>query len=341
MIIRSRAPLRLGLAGGGTDLSPYCDEFGGAVLNETINLSAYCTIEEKNDGMCVFNATEVGKTYAMRMDDMASQPDPMMQLHVGVYRRIVKQFNGGKPLSFVLTTYNDAVMGSGLGGSSTMVVAILKCFTEWLKLPFGEYDIAHLAWEIERIDLNLAGGKQDQYAATFGGINYIEFYAGDKVIVNPLRVKQWIKCELEDSLVLYFTGKSRQSSNIIRQQVAAVQEREDRLQAMHELKKGAQKMKEAVLTGNFNQFADSLRESWEAKKRTSDAISNEQLDMIYNAVINAGGRAGKISGAGGGGFFMFYIDPTRRVEVLDALARFGGTSSFLQLTEHGTRGWIL
>jgi D-glycero-alpha-D-manno-heptose-7-phosphate kinase len=188
--------------------------------------------------------------------------------------------------------------------------------------------------------LRLLGGKQDQYAAAFGGVNFIEFYGGNKVIVNPLRIKRWVQCELEDSLLLYFTGKSRQSARIIGQQMNAMESGES-LQAMHDLKKGAVHMKEALLTGDFEKFADSLREGWEAKKRTSDVISSGQMDGIYAKAIEAGAKAGKLSGAGGGGFFMFYIDPTRREAVKQALEEFEGKTYTVQLTEHGTRGWIV
>lgn len=332
MIIRARAPLRLGLAGGGTDLSPYCDEYGGAVLNATINQFAYCTIEEQSFGASFLDADS-------GISGDINSVHPRLQLPIGVTRRITDFV--GHPLHFQMTIYNDAPMGSGLGGSSTMVVAILKCFVEWLKLPLGEYDIAKLAWEIERIDLGLAGGKQDQYAAAFGGINFIEFFANDKVIVNPLRIKRWIQCELEDSLLLYFTGKSRQSAQIIEQQISSVSQNSGRLMAMHDLKKEAVHMKEALLTGNFRKFSESLQDGWEAKKRTSDAISNNRMDDIYKAVMAAGGHAGKLSGAGGGGFFMFYINPVRRVSVTEALKSFGGTTASIQLTEHGTRGWYV
>jgi D-glycero-alpha-D-manno-heptose-7-phosphate kinase len=329
MLIRSRAPLRLGLAGGGTDVSPYCDQYGGAVLNVTINKFAYCTIETGFNDVLFYDANS-------NSSGGLESRDARMAIPIGVTKRIISLV--GELPGFHMTVYNDAPMGSGLGGSSTMAVTILKCFEEWLKLALGEYDLAHIAWDIERNDLSLAGGKQDQYAAAFGGINYIEFFEGNKVIVNPLRVKRWIQCELEDSLLLYFTGKSRQSAYIIGQQISAI-ERNDSLQAMHDLKKGAVNMKEAILTGNFAKFADSLNEGWEAKKRTSDAISNDNMDEIYNAVLKAGGKAGKISGAGGGGFFMFFIEPTRREHIKEVLASFGGAVSAVQFTDDGTRGW--
>lgn len=342
MIIRSRAPLRLGLAGGGTDLSPFCDEYGGVVLNATINMYAYCSIETTDGDTINFEAKDmqvkesIPHNAVLELGEIGSP----LKLHLGVYRRIRKMY-GELPCAFNMTTYNEASVGSGLGGSSTMVVAILKAYVEWLNLPLGEYDIAHLAWEIERKELGLAGGKQDQYAATFGGFNFIEFEANEKVIVNPLRIKNWIRNELEDSLVLFYTGKSRESANIINQQIKAVQDDDSKLQALLDLKKVAYEMKEAVLVGDFIQFGEALKKGWIAKKATASVISNSTLEEIYDAVIAAGGIAGKLSGAGGGGFFMFYVDPAKRLDVIRTLERFDGKVVTTQFTKDGTLGWKL
>ena len=185
MIIRSKAPLRLGLAGGGSDVSPYSDLYGGQILNATINLSAYCTIETQPGETVRIDAYDCD-THVECPLDAALAPAP--DLIRGVYRRVVQDF-GPVPGAFRITTYNDAPAGSGLGTSSTMVVCILKCFAEWLNLPLGDYETARLAYEIERKDLALAGGKQDQYAAAFGGFNFMEFHQDDIVIVNPLKIK--------------------------------------------------------------------------------------------------------------------------------------------------------
>ena len=151
MIVRARAPLRLGLAGGGTDVSPYCDQFGGAVLNVTIDLYAYTIIEPAEDGRVRFTASDIDGAFECSADEAMEIGYPLI-LHRAVYRRIVRDFNGGKPLSCHVTTFCDAPPGSGLGTSSTMVVSLVKAFVEWLNLPLGEYEIAHLAFEIERIE---------------------------------------------------------------------------------------------------------------------------------------------------------------------------------------------
>lgn len=341
MIVRSRAPLRLGLGGGGTDLSPYCDEHGGYVLNATINLYAYCTIELTNDNLVSFYAADRNEFFECEAKETL-ELDNILLLHKGVYNRIVKKYNGNKPISFKMTTYSDAPAGSGLGSSSTLVVAMIKAFVELLNLPLGEYDIAHLAYEIERIDLGLSGGKQDQYAATFGGFNFIEFYKEDRVIVNPLRIKNWIKNEIENSIVLYYTGTSRESAKIIDEQVRnAKQKHINSIEAMHELKKNSFIMKEAILKGDFNTFTQCVARSWEAKKKTASVISNAYLDNIYEVAINKGAKSGKISGAGGGGFMMFVVDPTKRLEVIRALNTFDGHCINIRFTINGTESWFL
>lgn len=338
MIIRSKAPLRLGLAGGGTDVSPYSELYGGNILNATINMYAYATIEVNESGKIIFDAKDIGE-YTEYESKEVLVFDGKLDLLKGIYNRVVRDFTH-KPLSFTLTTYSDAASGSGLGGSSTLVVSILKAFVEWLGLPLGEYDIAHLAYDIERIDVGLSGGKQDQYAATFGGFNFMEFYKDDKVIVNPLRIKNWIINELESSMLLYFTGTSRESAKIIDEQVKnAKKDHTDSLDAMHQLKKDAVAMKEALLLGDITNFARILDASWQAKKRMAHGITNPEIDTVYDAAKAAGAHAGKVSGAGGGGFMMFVVDPIRKLDVKRALQSFGGTVHDVSFTKNGTQAW--
>src|SRR3972149_7629870 len=252
MVFRAKAPLRLGLAGGGTDVYPYSDLYGGAVLNATISMYAYATIEPKEDGRIIFDAVDRGEKIEFK-DEI--KIDGKLDLLKGVYNRIVNHFVK-KPLSFKLTTYVDAPPGSGLGSSSTLIVAVIGAFCEWLKLPLGEYDIAHLAYEVERKDLSIAGGKQDQYAAAFGGFNFMEFYDNDSVIVNPLRIKQEYINELEFDLLLYYTGTSRLSSKIIEAQQKSVMEKRKSLEAMHKVKEQATLMKVALLKGRLNDLGE-------------------------------------------------------------------------------------
>lgn len=320
-------------------MSPFCDLHGGFVLNATIDKYAYAIIEAPGDGAIKFVATDQQLACEYALTDFLD-PDGTLDLHKGVYNRVVRQFCGGKPLSLTLTTYTDAPPGSGLGSSSTLVVAMLKAFVELLSLPLGEYDIAHTAYEIERIEMGFKGGKQDQYAATFGGFNFIEFYANDRVIVNPLRIKNWIISELEASLLLFFTGVSRASAAIIEEQSKNVKTGEaGSIAAMHQLKEEALVMKESLLKGDFKAFARSMEHSWESKKRTARNISSEQIELAYRIAREAGALGGKVSGAGGGGFMMFFADPYARMDVIRALKRLNGEVYNCHFTKYGTQGW--
>ncbi|MBG0858204.1 MAG: dehydrogenase [Bacteroidales bacterium] len=339
MIYRSKAPLRLGLAGGGSDVSPYSEIFGGAVLNATIDQYAYCTIEETSSGTIVINAADLGitKKYASAL----SLPiDGQLDLHKGVYNRIIRNFGITRPLSFSMTTYCDAPPGSGLGTSSTMVVAIIKAFTEWLNLPLGDYDTAYLAYQIERTDLGFRGGKQDQYAATFGGFNFIEFSKDDRVIVNPLRINRWIIDELEISMVLYYTGASRSSDKIIREQQDNTRRgRKLPVEATHRIKQNSYLMKELLLKGDIVRFAKTLKSDWDNKKKMAASITNVHIEKIYEAAMKAGAYGGKVSGAGGGGFMFFMVDPAKRLDLISVLARFRGEIINFHFSENGCQGW--
>jgi D-glycero-alpha-D-manno-heptose-7-phosphate kinase len=338
MIYRSKAPLRIGLAGGGTDVSPYSDLYGGAILNATVSLYAYAHIEPLQENAIILES--IDQKEEEHFDWNQELPiTGKLGLLKGVYNRIQKDY--GLPLTgFRLSTYVDAPAGSGLGTSSTLVVAIIGAFVEMLKLPLGEYDIAHYAYQIERKDLMLAGGKQDQYAATFGGVNFMEFYDDDKVIVNPLRIKSEYLCELENNLVLYFTATSRESAAIIREQQKNVEDRNDRsIEAMHQLKEQSRMMKEALLKGRLQEIGEILDFGFEQKIKMASNISNPLIQEIYQATKKAGASGGKISGAGGGGFMIFYCPGNTRYKVIDALAKFGGQVRQYNFTKRGLTTW--
>jgi D-glycero-alpha-D-manno-heptose-7-phosphate kinase len=340
-LIRSRAPLRLGLAGGGTDIESFYSINGGCVLNATIDMYACCTIKPKEDNKIKFVATDIDENFETKITDYI-EPTGNLKLHKAIYNRIVKNFNKGKPLdSFKMTTYCDSPPGSGLGSSSTLVVSIIKAYVEWLSIPYGDYDIANLAYEIERNDLKMKGGKQDQYAATFGGFNFMEFYKDDKTIINPLRVKKWIISELEQSLVLFYTGVSRDSSKIIEEQNKNVESKSAKtIEMMLKIKEEAFDMKEALLKGDIKSIAESMQRGWSAKKASASLISNQNIDQIYNKVIDAGAMAGKISGAGGGGFLMFLVPPSKRMKILRLLEQEKeGRTMPCHFTDHGTTSW--
>jgi D-glycero-alpha-D-manno-heptose-7-phosphate kinase len=340
MIYRSKAPLRIGLAGGGTDVSPYCDIYGGAILNATISLYAYATIELLPAPQVIIEALDRNESVSYDQNDELPI-DGTLDLATGVYNHLVRKY-GPMPSGFKLTTVVDAPAGSGLGSSSTLMVAIIGVFAEWLNLPLGEYDIAQMAYDIERVELAMAGGKQDQYAATFGGVNFMEFYNGNKVIVNPLRIKPEYLNELENNLLLYFTATSRLSSTIIEAQKKNVEDKDQKsIDAMHHLKEQAQMMKEAVLKGNIHEIGGILDYGFRFKKQMAKGITNDNMDEIYEAALKAGATGGKISGAGGGGFMMFYCPANTRYAVKKALQSFGGDFSPYQFTERGLFTWSI
>jgi D-glycero-alpha-D-manno-heptose-7-phosphate kinase len=340
MIHRSRAPLRIGLAGGGTDVSPYSDEFGGAILNATVSHYAHASIEPLNEHGIIVQALD--RKEEAHFEWCSELPiNGKLDLLKGVFNRILKDYALPRT-SFCLSTYVDAPAGSGLGTSSTLVVAIIGAFAEMLKLPLGEYDIAHYAYEIERKDLGLAGGKQDQYAATFGGVNFMEFYSDDKVIVNPLRIKQEYLNELENNLVLYFTSTSRESSSIIKEQQKNVLEKNERsIEAMHLLKEQARMMKEALLKGRLYEIGEILDYGFQQKRNMAKNISNSTIEELYEAVKKAGATGGKISGAGGGGFMVFYCPGNTRHKVIDTLNNFGGEVKPYRFTKQGLTTWTI
>jgi D-glycero-alpha-D-manno-heptose-7-phosphate kinase len=337
--VRARAPLRLGLAGGGTDVSPYCDIHGGYVLNAAIDRYAYAVIKTLDQPIVRFIATD------QKVDETMPSQGPLplngkLNLHRAIYNHMVLNFNDGRPIAMELSTFCDAPVGSGLGSSSTLVVAMIRAFAELLNLPLDDYTIAHMAYHIERVDCGLQGGRQDQYSATFGGFNFMEFYAEERAIVNPLRIKNYIICELEASLVLYFTGVSRESAQIIADQSSNVRSGStDALEAMHGIKREALVMKESLLRGDYVGFVESLRQGWENKKRSAKTVSNPQIDSIYDAAIQSGALAGKVSGAGGGGFMWFFVPTEKRMDVIRTLSGFGGQVSNCHFTKNGTQAW--
>jgi D-glycero-alpha-D-manno-heptose-7-phosphate kinase len=365
MIYRSKAPLRIGLAGGGTDVSPYSDLYGGAILNASVSLYAHATIEPLAENTIILQGLDRGEEQTFEVGatqsaghgaGLAPLPiDGTLDLLKGVYNRLLKEYGGGSggtgasgsagsgfPKGFRLSTFVDAPAGSGLGTSSTLVVAIIGVFAEMLRLPLGEYDMAHLAYDIERVDLRMAGGRQDQYAATFGGVNYMEFYGEDKVIVNPLRVKQQYLFELENNLLLYYTSTSRESAKIIEKQSQnVVDKKEKSIEAMHQLKHQAQLMKEALLKGRIHEIGEILDFGFRQKQQMAEGISNPLIDDMYDKARKAGATGGKISGAGGGGFMTFYCPGISKYRVMEALSSFGGYCKPYQFTDHGLTSWTI
>jgi D-glycero-alpha-D-manno-heptose-7-phosphate kinase len=339
--VRARAPLRLGLAGGGTDVSPYTELHGGAVMNATIDRFVYATVEWLDGEEVVVESHD--QNLAARHP--VAMPLPLgdrLDLLKAVYNRIMQDHLGGRALPLRIATYSEAPAGSGLGSSSTLVVAVVQAFVELLGLPLGEYDVAHLAYVIERQDLGLQGGRQDQYAATFGGFNFMEFRASDTVIVNPLRIKPEVVNELELRTLLCFTGVSRESASIIAEQARNVQQGATRsIEAMHRLKAASIEMKEALLKGDLPRLAETLSAGWTSKRDMAQGISTGPIEDALETAMRAGASAGKVSGAGGGGFIMLLVQLERRRAVVETLAAKGYRCEGIRYTAGGATAWRL
>ena len=336
--VRARAPLRVGLAGGGTDIKDFYEVHGGAVLNATVHRYAYAELLPSDDG---FVAEALDSGICQSVEDVQDGRDLPKQLllHRAVYSRIITDFNSGNPINCKLSTYCDAPIGSGLGSSSTLTVAMIKAFVEALNLGIDDYEIAELAYQIERVDCGLAGGRQDQYSATFGGFNYMEFEMNGAV-VNPLRVKNWFRCELESSLLLHFTGVSRESAKIIKDQTKAAHELEsEQFQSLRELKSEARQMKEALLKCDRNGIRNSLLKGWAYKSQTSVMVSSPIINSRIDLAMINGAEAAKVSGAGGGGFILFMCQPSKAIHLRDILLESGGETTFCCFSDHGAQAW--
>jgi D-glycero-alpha-D-manno-heptose-7-phosphate kinase len=341
MRLRSRAPLRLGLAGGGTDLSSYCETYGGAVLNATIDRYAYTHMSFLDKQEVRLRASDIGVE-----ETLDPRPSLVIEgdliLHRAVYNRIVRDFLDGEAPCVELSTTVDAPPGSGLGSSSALVVALVEAFRTAFALPLGPYDVARLAYKIERVDLKLAGGQQDQYAAAFGGVNFIEFLPQDRVIVNPLRVSRSALNELEAALVVCFTGQSRHSSEIIREQLKGVHTQSvTTIDGLHQLKEDAVDMKSALLRGDLRGLAAILNRSWAAKQKTAKGIANEAICALYDLAMTKGAWGGKVSGAGGGGFMMFLTDPENRYRLASAIRAAGVDAHPVHFVDGGAETWTV
>ena len=337
--IKSRAPLRLGLAGGGTDVAPYCNDHGGLVLNTTIDRYAYTIIDLYDQKEISFFSSDKKCQTSFKDIHEIDLNTANMLLHA-TYLHMINFYNNKQQINMKLTTFCDSPPGSGLGTSSTLVVSMVKAFSDLLNLHLDEYKISHIAYVIERIECSLLGGKQDQYSASFGGFNFIEFTKSDNVIVNNLDVDEEIIRELEASLLLFFTGVSRDSDKIIFNQSNNMKQNDkDAMNALNAIKNEANIMKDNLLSGNFDGIVRSMQIGWENKKKSASIISNPLIEEIYKTAISAGARAGKVSGAGGGGFMIFFVSTEKRKSVIDSLSKFNGEVSNTHFTNIGARTW--
>jgi len=332
MIIRSKAPLRISFGGGGTDVSPYPEEKGGAVLSTTIDKYAYCTLVERKDDAVNVKSLDYDVVTKYHVNDELKYDGKLDLVKAAI--KVLEVKNG-----FDLFLHSDAPPGSGLGTSSALVVALVGAFKHWLKLPLTDYDIAELAYHIEREEAGIKGGKQDQYAATFGGFNFIEFL-GQTTVVNPLRIKRDTLNELEYRLMLCYTGGTRLSAGIIDDQVSSyIQKKDDVVLALEETKKLASSMKNALLLGRLNEFGLLLHEAWCCKKRLSAKMTHPGIDQLYEVARQNGAIGGKLLGAGGGGYLLLLCEFDKRHIVAERLEGMGGKMVSFTFDLRGMQSW--
>lgn len=327
--IRSRSPLRIGLAGGGTDVDPYASTRGGCVFNTTINKYAYCTLVPRNDNMMFVKSRYYGR-YKAKLNHGPLKFDGNMDLAKAVanHFEIEEGFN--------IDIHSDVPAGSGLGGSSTMIVAIIAAVAEWQGKKLSKQKIAELAYHLEREDIGLKGGKQDQYAAAYGGFNLLD--VKDEVKVNPVKIDNDIINELQCRSVMCFTGMSRESAKVIDSQIQSYKTGQN-IEALDESKRLAKEISDTLVKGDIDAAGTLLHESWQLKKQFSESISNRHIDSLYNAAISKGALGGKISGAGGGGFMYFICKYDRKVDVLQELKKRGAEVTDFMFEPRGVTIW--
>ena len=330
--LRARAPLRLSFCGGGTDVSPYPEEHGGMVLSATINHYAHASLRPRRD---------VRFTLASLDYDAVAKYDHPRRLkfdgNLDLIKAVIKAFRVRRGAD--VWVHSDAPPGSGLGASSTLVVALIGLLAEWARRPMSGYEIAELAYRVERVDMGLAGGRQDQYAAAFGGFNFIEFGA-DSTVVNPLRIRADVLQELEYRLLLCYMGQTRQSARIIERQTEAYRTGRARtVEALHRLKRETLEMKKALLLGDVDAMGELLHEAWEQKKRLDEGISTPHIDRLYQLARREGAIGGKMPGAGGGGYFLLLTRFDRKHRVAAMLEKHGGQVVPFQFERRGVLTW--
>jgi D-glycero-alpha-D-manno-heptose-7-phosphate kinase len=313
-----RSPVRISFGGGGTDLPSYYEQFGGAVLSTAINKYFYTTLGNRADGRIQVISSDL-RLFG-NWSDLTALPshDSGLEIPLAVLKDL------GADLAADLFLASEIPPGTGLGSSASVCVNLLKVLTTYLHRPLSNYDLAERAFRITRLGLKRHVGKQDEYAAAFGGLNYIRFSPDGATQVEPLHLDPGVLSALQSNLMLFFTGAAHHSWDIL-----ADQEKSTRLpegpavEALHQVKETAATMKEALLCGDLEHFGHLLDDAWQAKKRVSHRISNPRIDHLYEVARDHGVLGGKITGAGGGGFLLLYCELTYQEAVRTALQREG------------------
>ena len=332
VFVRGRAPARITFGGGGTDLTHFFVDQGGVVINATINKYAHATLRRRADPSIRIYSHDLQKTVeATSCADL--ELDGVLDLLVSVVQLVQPTFG------FEMEVAADFPVGSGLGGSASVAAAVIGCFSEFRSDPWDRHQISEMAFQAERLILNIAGGWQDQYATVFGGFNYMEFTADHNAIL-PLRLEQKTVAELEESLVLCYTGRSHDSGAIHRDQRARLKAPAPKADDSSNRKKELTlEMKRKLLRGDVYGYGKLLHEAWLLKRQDSPLITDNELDQIYSLAMDNGALGGKILGAGGGGFFLFFVPPFQHYRVVDALSQQGYRCERVMFDEAGLKSW--
>ena len=330
----AKAPLRMALAGGGTDLEPYYSRYGGFVLNATIDQYAYCKVEPSRE-WC-FKSIDLGIEEKHNLWNNVEYIDSKLKLLINSYQYLTKDVER-EPVK--ITTYVEAPPGSGLGSSSALVVALIAAIAEYYNVPLGEYDMAEYAIEIERKICDLPGGKQDQFAAAFGGFNFMEFLKDGRTIVNPLRLNQKTQNMMELSTVLYYVGKPRKDSRVIENTAKGLVDSKTVLNATHEIRNACINYKRSLLMGDFNMISELMETYWRMKLETNPHVASPEILDSYDYARNNGATAAKISGAGGGGHMVLFTEFEERHRLISALKNKEGRVVPFKFVNHGVDVW--
>ncbi|MBD3336691.1 MAG: GHMP kinase [Candidatus Eisenbacteria bacterium] len=341
MIYRAKAPLRISFCGGGTDVSPYPEERGGVVLSATINRYAFASLHPLRKPILRLRSLDFDETVEADLTG-SLELDGRCDLLKGVVGYFRDERDGeGLPSGLEILSHTDAPPGSGLGASSTMVTTLVGVCQEWLRIPLAPYDIAELTYHIERERVRISGGRQDQYAAVFGGFNFIEFHR-DHTIVNPLRIRRDTQNELESRLLLVYSGQTRLSARIVERQTRSYQQRKSAVvEALDAMKELAIRMKNELLRDDLDAFGRLLHEAWLHKKQLDSGISNTHIDALYEEARRLGALGGKILGAGGGGYLLLYCPYEEKHRIAEALRDKGGQPAGFALEGRGLQTWAV
>lgn len=337
MAIISKAPLRISFAGGGTDLEPFCSTHGGCVLSATINQYAYVKIEPNpslTEDTWEFCSPDLNETQIVT-GNIDNWDTARSTLLINAYKYLYQTYLF-ELLPVKITGYCEAPPGSGLGSSSAYTVATVSAINRYYSLGLSKYDIAKVSHHIERIVCGMPGGKQDQYASTFGGINFIEFK--DQTLVNPIELPESVSEQIQMSTMLYYVGQPR-NTVVIEDNIKNLVENKDTVNKTFELKENCNKFFKAITTGNHNMISSLMNENHQIKKQLSSKIIEPYIEEIYQVAISNGASAGKICGAGGGGHMIFFTDFLNRHKLVNALNQKSGHIVPFVFTNKGVQTW--